>query len=78
MSTFGQFYVKSGFVCLALILFYNKTRAFGCETLIEIDSAMAKQTKKCDFVSFKIFSQQQFFITVKGIFEKHILNLVLE
>ena len=41
------------------------------ETLIEIESAVAKQTKKCNFVSFKTFCQQQFFTTLKGIFKKY-------
>ena len=37
------------------------------ETLIEIESAVAKETKKYDFVSFKTFCQGQFFTTVKAI-----------
>ena len=39
------------------------------EILIDIESPVAKQAKKCDFVSFKTFFRRQFFITVKGIFK---------
>ena len=39
------------------------------KTLIGIESAVAKQQKMCNFVSFKTFCQQQLFTTVKGIFK---------
>ena len=52
-----QFCVVSGFVSVALIyFFFIKTREpLVSEALIEIESAVAKQKKKCDFVSFKTF-----------------------
>ena len=53
-----------------LYLFYIiKSEPSVGETLIDIESAEAKQTKKSDFVSFKTFCQQQFFTTIKGIFK---------
>ena len=42
----------------SLILFYNKRKSLFGETLIETEFAVAKQTKKCDFVSFKTFYQR--------------------
>ena len=46
--TFEQFYVVSRYVCLALIYFFfiiNREPLFG-NILIEIECAVAKQTKK--------------------------------
>ena len=53
MSTFGKFWVISGFVCVALIYFFFiiKHEPLLGEARIEIESVVAKQTKKCDFVS---------------------------
>ena len=75
MSTFGQFCVVSGFVYMDFMyfLFIIKQEALVGETQIEIESAVAKQTKKCDFVSFKTFCQRQFFTTAKRIFKNTFL-----
>ena len=56
---------------MALICFFFiiKREPLVDETVIEIESAVAKQIKKCDFVSFKIFCQRQFLTS---------LNLVLK
>ena len=53
MSTFRQFCFVSGFVCVALIYFFFiiKREPLVDETLIEIESAVTKQTKKCNFTS---------------------------
>ena len=68
MSAFMDFCVVSGFVYVALIyFFFIKRELLVGETLIEIGSAVAIQTKKCDFVSFKTLCQWQIFTTVKGI-----------
>ena len=40
-----------------LFLFITKREPLVGETLIEIESAVPKQTKNCDFVSFKTFCQ---------------------
>ena len=55
--TFEQFCVVSGSVCVALNHFFLiiKRKSLISETPIEIESTVAKQTKKCDFVSFKTF-----------------------
>ena len=58
MSAFMDFCVVSGFVYVALIyFFFIKRELLVGETLIEIGSAVAIQTKKCDFVSFKTLCQ---------------------
>ena len=69
--TFEQFCVVSGFVSVALIylFFIIKREPLVVETLIEIESTVAKHIKKSNFVSFKIFCQRQFFSTVKEIFK---------
>ena len=56
---------------MAIIYFFfiMKREPMVGEILIDIESPVAKQAKKCDFVSFKTFFRRQFFITVKGIFK---------
>ena len=71
MSTLGQFCVVSVFACVGLFYFFFiiKRELLIDKTLREIESAVAKQTKKCDFVSFKTFCQRQFFTIVKEMFK---------
>ena len=61
--TFEQFCVVSGFVCVALIYFFFiiKHEPLVGETLIEIESAVAKQTKKSNFNSFKTLPARVFY-----------------
>ena len=47
-----------------LLLFYNKT-----QTLVDIESAVAKQTKKVQFCFFQNILPVSLFTTVKGIFK---------
>ena len=56
---------------MALIYFFFviKCEPLIGEILMDIESPVAKQAKKCDFVSFKTFCWRKFFITVKGIFK---------
>ena len=75
---FDQFCVVSGFffAWLWFIFFIIKRGPLVGETLIEIESAVAKQKRKYDFVCFKTFGLRQFFSTIKVIFKN--ANLVLE
>ena len=57
---------------LIYFFFIIKREPLVDETLIEIESAVAKQTKRCDFFSFKTFCQQQFFLPPsKGYLKTH-------
>ena len=71
MSMFEWFCVVSGFACVALIYFFFviKPEPLVGEILMDIVSSVAKQAKKCNFVSLKTFCWRQFFITVKGVFK---------
>ena len=75
MSTFGQFFVVSGFVWVALIFsfFIIKRESLVGETLIEIESAVAKQTNKKNAILFlsKHSASDNFLPLSKGYLKKH-------
>ena len=70
-----SFVLFQGFFCVAIFFIIKRGPLVG-ETLIEIESAVAKQKRKYDFVCFKTFGLRQFFSTIKVIFKN--ANLVLE
>ena len=78
--TLKQFYVVSGFACVALIYFFFiiKLEPSVGETLIEIASAVAKQTKKVWFSFFQNILPATIFYFRQRDISKPILNLVSE
>ena len=78
--TFEQFCVTSGFVYLALIFsfFVIKLESLVGKTLIEIESAVAKQTKKSTILFLSNQSASDNILPPLKGYLKRILNLVLE